>query len=76
MTPDLETAEALKLLEMHERTAHNGRSGAPIIKKPEKFPRPTVGIDETSEKWGGFATAWEQYKQEYNLSKHALTRQL
>ena len=79
VTPKLEITNALTLLEMHERTAHRednsasvtGRSG-----KPEKFPRPTIGVDETTEKWGDFATAWEQYKQEYDLSGHALTRQL
>ena len=42
-TPELEAADALKLLEMHERTAHNGANSQSSDGgvKPEKFPRPT-----------------------------------
>ena len=77
VTPKLEIT--ITLLEMHERTAHSRDDGASATGrscKPEKFPRPTVGMDETSERWGDFATAWEQYKEEYALSGNALTRQL
>ena len=36
-------------------------------KKPEMFPRPTVGVDDTSEKWEDFQVSWAQYKVEYSL---------
>ena len=77
-TPELEFAESLELLQMHERTAHGGGNVAVAgrDRKPEKFPRPTIGIDETSEKWDDFVTAWGQYKEEYSLQGSALTRQL
>ena len=55
VTPKLEITNALTLLEMHERTAHSRDDGASATGrscKPEKFPRPTVGMDETSERWG------------------------
>ena len=77
-TPEQEISDAIKLLEMHERTAHGASStGAPgKDKKPEKFPRPTIGIDETTEKWEVFHISWEQYKLEYYLQGSALTRLL
>ena len=28
--------------------------------KPEKFPRPTVGLDEPIEKWEDFSSSWQQ----------------
>ena len=36
-------------------------------KKPEMFPRPTVGVDETNEKWEDFQVSLAQYKDEYSL---------
>ena len=61
---------------MHERTAH--ATGAPVITtmKPEKFPRPTIGLDEPVEKWHDFCSSWKQYKEEYALEGKKLTRQL
>ena len=44
--------------------------------KPEKFPRPTVGLGEPIKKWEVFSTSWQQYKEEYCLSGKKLTRQL
>ena len=77
-TPKLEATDALKLLEMHERTAHSGTSSQSSVsgRKPEKFPRPTISIDESTERWDDFKSAWEQYKLEYNLEGTRLTRQL
>ena len=48
-------SEALVLLQMHERTAHGTRSGA------EKFPRPTIDLDELVERWEDFKSALDQY---------------
>ena len=60
---------------MHERTAHS--TGAPVTTmKPEKFPRPTIGLDEPVEKWHDFCSSWNQYKEEYALEGKKLTRQL
>ena len=78
-TPELEFNDAMALLTMHERQRHSEnmvvtrQEGG---KKPEKFPRPTIGIDETSEKWQDFHTAWVQYKDEYDLRGPGVTRQL
>ena len=44
-------------------------------KKPDKFPRLAVGVDETSEKWENFQTSWAQYKDEQSLQGLGLTRQ-
>ena len=74
-TPELPAATAMELLNMHERTAH---TVAPVgvTGKPEKFPRPTIGLDEPIEKWQDFTSSWDQYKEEYALEGKKLTRQL
>ena len=78
-TPGLEFGDAMSLLNMHERQVHRDnlvvrqQGGG---KKPEKFPRPVIGLDETSEKWQDFHTAWVQYKDEYDLQGSGITRQL
>ena len=68
-TPSLEAADAIELLKIHERTNHTSGAVAPTGgSKPEKFPRPVIGVDETSEKWDDFEASWKQYKMEYNLA--------
>ena len=57
----------MALLVMHERQGGG--------KKPEKFPRSTIGLDETTESQD-FQVAWSQYKKEYGLQATNLTRQL
>ena len=66
----LPAASAVELLAMHERIAHGSNV------KPEKFPRPNVGLDEPIEVWEDFTSSWQQYKEEYGLSGKKLTRQL
>ena len=77
ITPPLEATDALELLKIHERTCHKPSTAPPNSEsKPEKFPRPIIGIDETSEKWDDFTASWRQYKLEYKLDGPRLTRQL
>ena len=76
----LDAETALKFLELHAKTAHpatttNNVTGS-SSKKPEKFPRPTIDIDSTEETWTDFYSSWQQYKEEYELSGVAITRQL
>ena len=78
-TPAMEAESALTVLAMHERQRHNAQAYPQHntqSKKPEKFPRPSIGLDETDEKWQDFTTAWDQYKDEYSLSGQAISRQL
>ena len=65
-TPAMEPSDALELLKMHERTSHTATKVV-SERKPEKFPRPSIGVDETSEKWDDFKASWDQYKEEYSL---------
>ena len=76
MTPKLPAASAIELLAIHERTDHGKDALATIRVKPEKFPCPTVGLNEPIEKWEDFSSSWQQYKEEYCLSGKKLTRQL
>ena len=76
VTPKLPSASAIELLAIHERTAHGQDAPATVTIKPEKFPRPVVGLDEPIEKWEDFSSSWQQYKEEYCLSGKKLTRQL
>ena len=52
---DSTVGDKLHLLDLHVNAEHpqpvQATSGG---KKPEKFPRPAVGVDETSEKWEDF----------------------
>ena len=65
-TENLPVSEAMVLLQMHERTAHGTRLGGDTVSgKPEKFPRPSIGLDEPVERWEDFKSAWDQYKDEY-----------
>ena len=36
----------MQLLAMHERIAHGSNASAIVNVKPEKFPRPNVGLDQ------------------------------
>ena len=76
VTPKLPAASAIELLAIHGRTAHGQDASATVSVKPEKFPRPTVGLDELIEKWEYFSSSWQQYKEKYCLSGKKLKRQL
>ena len=65
-------ATAMQFLQMHKDTNHIVN----VNVKPEKFPRPKIGLEETAEKWDDFNAAWLQYKAEYSLNGAASTRQL
>ena len=45
-------------------------------RKPEKFPRPTVGVDETREGWDNFELNWVQYKEDSELKVEDVSRHL
>ena len=65
-------------LGMHMKFAHGGGSGPSHGErnKPEKFPRPSLEVDSTSEAWEDFGATWTQHKEEYNLSGKELIRKL
>ena len=69
-------ASAMELLAMHKAIDHGQDASVVTGAKPEKFPRPTVGLDEPIEKWEELSSSWQQYKEEYCLSGKELTRQL
>ena len=77
-TVKLEYAQAEKQLELHARLDHAVAmaAGGDSHRKPEKFPRPEISIDKSTEDWHEFLVTWDQYKEEYQLSGRALIRQL
>ena len=78
VTEEVELQTAMALLAMHKEIAHPATAPAQRQNscKPEKFPRPSINVDTTDEAWQDFYTAWLQYKDEYNLTGLAITRQL
>ena len=75
-TQDLEFGQATVLLESHLKHAHPVARGSSSDRKPEKFPRPEVKLDSSSEERSEFLVTWRQYKAEYNLEGASLIRQL
>ena len=74
-TQELEIEEANILLESHLKHAHPVRGrGNTNDRKPEKFPRPELKLDSSSEEWSEFLVTWRQYKDEYNLAGASLMR--
>ena len=71
-----EKALNLHMLHVHPVPTTQPQVGGTGVKKPEKFPRPTIDQDSTLESWNEFISSWEQYKDEYQLTGTALTRQL
>ena len=74
-TVKLEYAHAEKQLELHTRLDHAAAmaaGGGDSQRKPEKFPRPEISIDKSTEDWHEFKVTWDQYKEEYGLSGKAL----
>ena len=45
-------------------------------RKPESFPRPKVGVDETREDWDTFELNWFQYKKHSELKADEVSGQL
>ena len=70
----------LKLLEIHERTAHPPQSPllAPTATgaKAEKVRRPVISTSKTSEEWTYFTTRWSEYKQATRLTGQDIIFQL
>lgn len=70
----------LKLLDMHERTAHpaTAPTTAPTATgvKAEKVKRPVVSASGTSEEWTYFAQRWSEYKQATRLTGEDIIYQL
>ena len=78
---ELNEGLAKDTLVMHLQLVHQIEPAQPQVggagvKKPEKFPRPSIDQDSTLETWSEFLSSWEQYKDEYQLSGTSLTRQL
>ena len=70
-TVELEYEQSKELLDAHLRHAHpvaaGAGGGAGGHKKPEKFPRPELKLDASTEDWNEFKVTWSQYKAEYEL---------
>ena len=77
-TVELEYAQAKEILDAHLKHTHPVAAGAGggNNKKPEKFPRPEIKLDSSTEDWNEFKVTWSQYKEEYELAGAALIRQL
>ena len=74
-TIQLEYAQAKEQLDIHVKYTH-AAVGGESSKKPDKFPRPEIKLDSSSEDWYEFQVTWEQYKEEYGLQGQSLIRQL
>ena len=74
-TIELEYAQAKEQLDIHVKYTH-AAVGGESSKKPDKFPRPEIKLDSSSEDWYEFQVTWEQYKEEYGLQGPSLIRQL
>ena len=78
--------EKLQLLGFHVSAEHTPEPVQPAPspsaqpatnrRKPESFPRPTVGVDETREEWDTFELNWAQYKEHSELKADEVSRQL
>ncbi|GFN92669.1 hypothetical protein PoB_001917500, partial [Plakobranchus ocellatus] len=70
----------LKLLDMHERTAHPSTTPTTASMttrvKAEKVKRPVVSASGTSEEWTYFAQRWSEYKQATRLTGEDIIFQL
>ena len=62
---------------MHMKVDHQTTSaGRDSHRRPEKFPRPEISLDQSAEDWSEFIAHWGQYKEEYGLQGPQLIRQL
>ena len=79
-TVELDPAQAERQVNLHVKIDHAAAiataSGGDGQKRPEKFPRPEISIDKSTEDWNEFLVTWEQYKEEYKLEGPGLIRQL
>ena len=62
-TLELEYEHAIDLLKIHVKITHGGGNEGSHVErnKPEKFPRPSLEADSTSEAWEDFIATWAQY---------------
>ena len=76
---ELEFEQAKVLLDGHMQYAHQAAGGgaaADTSRRPEKFPRPEIKMDASTECWTEFETVWKRYKEEYSLTGNRLINQL
>ena len=71
----------MQLLANHRNDAHPQQNNtatatAPVASKPASVPRPTFGVDQTTERWEYFKTRWSNYKTATGLAGAAITSQL
>ena len=70
-TVELEETQAEKQVDLHVKidhaTAIATATGGDGHSRPEKFPRPEISIDKSTEDWNEFLVTLEQYKEEYRL---------
>ena len=69
--------EKLQMMSFHMQLVHTPVPVQPTLspsvqttkqrRKPEKFPRPTVVVDEARERWDNFVLNWTQYKEDSHM---------
>ena len=69
LTVDTTIAEALTLLQMHEKAKHEQQAIASSVVKADKVRRPTITGGGSSEDWQYFITRWEEYASATKLSQ-------
>ena len=75
----IDSAVLLRLIEMHERTAHPPAAGATPANpssKAEKVKRPVLTAAGTSEEWAYFSQRWNEYKTASRLTGTDVVLQL
>ena len=73
-TAQLDFEQARAMLDLHMRYAHPAGGANGGDRKPEKFPRPEIKLDSSTEDWSEFLETWN--KEEYALQGARLIRQL
>ena len=72
----------LRLIDLHERTAHPVTSPPPVPQstdtksKAEKMKRPSISASGTCEEWAYFSERWADYKMATKLSDNDIVFQL
>ena len=62
-TIELDYAQAKEYLDIHVKYIRNAAASGESSKKPEKFPRPEIILDSSSEDWSEFKVTWGQWWQ-------------
>ena len=73
---DLDPTILVRLLDLHEKTAHPSQTSQNTSKKCQKVSRPAITTNGSSEDWLYFLTRWSEYKQATDLDDNEVIFQL